>query len=242
MTWSGGGQRLVELVRDEHRRTARAVNSATTRSSSSASAGASTAVGSSSSRMRASDASALTISSRCFERDRQPAGRARPARAAARPAPPAPAPARAAAAGAHLPAGRQRDVLRHGQGRHRGEVLVHHADPEAARDARRAGPTRGTPSTAISPASGRTRPYATCIRVVLPAPFSPSSACSSPGVSVKSAPRSACTEPKRLRMPRSARAGGRGHRPVGWSWNSHSRSNRSARCEASACTPSVSVA
>ncbi len=33
-----------------------------------------------------------------------------------------------------------------------------------------------------------------------------------------------------------------GHRPVGWSWNSHSSSNRSARWEASACTPSVSVA
>src|SRR5829696_5462604 len=47
-----------------------------------------------------------------------------------------------------------------------------------------------------------------CIRVDLPAPFSPSSACTSPEARVKSAPRSASTEPNRFRIPKSSRRGG----------------------------------
>src|SRR6185503_20254732 len=43
--------------------------------------------------------------------------------------------------------------------------------------------------------------------VVFPAPFSPSSACTSPGASVKSTPRSASTSPKRRLMPRMRTAG-----------------------------------
>ena len=44
--------------------------------------------------------------------------------------------------------------------------------------------------------------------VDFPAPFSPRSACTSAGVNVKSAPRSACTGPNRFWIPRSSRAGG----------------------------------
>src|SRR5690349_13461097 len=51
-------------------------------------------------------------------------------------------------------------------------------------------------------------PSATCIKVVLPAPFSPSNPCSSPAAKEKSAPRSARTEPNRLWIPTSSRTGG----------------------------------
>src|SRR4029078_4548375 len=46
-----------------------------------------------------------------------------------------------------------------------------------------------------------------CIRVDLPAPFSPSRACTSPDAREKSAPRSASTEPKRFRIPTNSRRG-----------------------------------
>src|SRR5258706_5021141 len=62
----------------------------------------------------------------------------------------------------------------------------------------------GRSSTSISPASGRTLPYRMRTRVVLPAPFSPSSACTDAGSSERLAPRSASVVPKRLRMSRSA--------------------------------------
>src|SRR5688572_1156258 len=70
------------------------------------------------------------------------------------------------------------------------------------------------PSTWIVPASGGTIPPAMCIRVDLPAPFSPTSACTSPAANEKSAPRTARTGPKDLRMPRSSRSWGLG--PACW--------------------------
>src|SRR5262245_5555174 len=54
----------------------------------------------------------------------------------------------------------------------------------------------------MTPASGVTAPLSTFIKVDLPAPFSPMRACTSPGRSSRSTPRSACVEPKRLLMPR----------------------------------------
>ena len=72
------------------------------------------------------------------------------------------------------PARRESHVLGDGQGRNRGEMLVHHPDAQAPGQPGDEVIRRGTPSTLISPASGRTSPYATCIRVDFPAPFSPS--------------------------------------------------------------------
>src|ERR687896_2442511 len=46
------------------------------------------------------------------------------------------------------------------------------------------------------------------ITVVLPAPFSPSRACTSPGRTSKSIASFATSAPKRLVIPRSSRAGG----------------------------------
>ena len=60
----------------------------------------------------------------------------------------------------------------------------------------------GSPSTAIVPASARYRPLRMFISVVLPAPFSPSSAWISPRCSARSTPSRATTSPKRLTMPR----------------------------------------
>src|ERR1022692_3031504 len=56
----------------------------------------------------------------------------------------------------------------------------------------------------ISPSSGWTRPYSTFISVVLPAPFSPSSALISPGSTTRSMWSLATSPPKRLVMPRSS--------------------------------------
>src|SRR5712691_7923902 len=58
--------------------------------------------------------------------------------------------------------------------------------------------TTGSPSTKIWPASGRYRPARMLIRVVLPAPFSPSKACTSPQRAAKSTPRFATTPGKAL--------------------------------------------
>src|SRR6476619_4862914 len=54
----------------------------------------------------------------------------------------------------------------------------------------------GTPNRRISPESRRTRPAIARISVVLPAPFGPSSARSSPWRSSNEAPSSALTAPK----------------------------------------------
>ncbi len=182
------------------------VNRRITRSRSSTSTGASTAVGSSSRRILASAASAFTISSRCrrptLSRSTRSSGSSgRPTRRAQLAHPLAERPRR------HRPAGGERDVFRDRKGGHRSEVLMHHPDsePPGARGERASGCT--IPLIRTSPESARTRPAAIRMSVVFPAPFSPSSAWSSPGRNVKSAPRNACTEPNRLWIPTSSSAG-----------------------------------
>src|SRR5690349_6581068 len=59
----------------------------------------------------------------------------------------------------------------------------------------------GTPSWEISPASGWYMPVSTLIRVDLPAPFSPTRACTSPARAVKSTSDSARTPGKVLHSP-----------------------------------------
>src|SRR3990172_5277403 len=58
------------------------------------------------------------------------------------------------------------------------------------------------PSISIEPASGRCAPASTLMRVLLPAPFSPSKASTSPACRVKSTPRRACTPGNDLSIPR----------------------------------------
>src|SRR4051794_34545449 len=61
-----------------------------------------------------------------------------------------------------------------------------------------------TPSSTISPSSGRYSPYRQFISVDLPAPFSPSSACTSPARTSRSMRSFAVKSPKRFAMPRSS--------------------------------------
>src|SRR5215210_2236843 len=68
----------------------------------------------------------------------------------------------------------------------------------------------GSPFRKISPSSGRYSPVRMLDSVVLPAPFSPSSACTSPGAASKSTWSLATTAGKRLVTPRSAIAGREG--------------------------------
>src|ERR1017187_418366 len=56
----------------------------------------------------------------------------------------------------------------------------------------------GRPSTVSVPESGFSAPVMTLISVDFPAPFSPSSACTSPEPSENETPRSACTPAKDL--------------------------------------------
>src|SRR5262245_30911606 len=67
-----------------------------------------------------------------------------------------------------------------------------------------AGPAgaNGAPSSSIVPASGACAPASTFIKVLLPAPFSPTSAWISPRPTSRSTPSSAWLEPKRLVTPR----------------------------------------
>src|SRR5579863_10007555 len=60
------------------------------------------------------------------------------------------------------------------------------------------------PSSRISPSSGCSSPYSTFIRVDLPAPFSPSRACTWPGATERSIRSLATSGPKRLVMPFSS--------------------------------------
>src|SRR6476646_778240 len=64
------------------------------------------------------------------------------------------------------------------------------------------------PFTSIDPASGRYRPVSTLHDVVLPDPFSPSSARTSPGETANDTASLATTPRKVLVIPRAARAGG----------------------------------
>ena len=84
------------------------------------------------------------------------------------------------------------DVLGDGEDRDEHEVLVDHADA-AGDGVGRAGQVDLLPSSRISPSSGRASPYRTFIRVVLPAPFSPSRAWISPGRTSRSMPSLATT-------------------------------------------------
>src|SRR4051812_8205227 len=65
----------------------------------------------------------------------------------------------------------------------------------------------GTPLMEISPESRGTAPLMIFIRVDLPAPFSPSSTCTSPATNSKSTPSSAITPGNVFRIPRSASTG-----------------------------------
>src|SRR5947209_17221866 len=84
----------------------------------------------------------------------------------------------------------------------------------------------GRPSIRISPASGLYRPYRTDISVDLPAPFSPSSAWTSPVTTSKSTRSLATTEPNFFVIPLSSRAGGRGCGTAGCVWLLHQECRR----------------
>src|SRR6185437_14383529 len=66
----------------------------------------------------------------------------------------------------------------------------------------------GVPSTTISPSSGCISPYRTFISVVLPAPFSPSRACTWPGATERLIPSLATSGPNLLVMPLSSSSTG----------------------------------
>src|SRR5262245_47631567 len=65
-----------------------------------------------------------------------------------------------------------------------------------------------SPPRRISPASPESAPLRIFIRVDLPAPFSPSSTCTSPARTSNETPSRATTPGNDLRMPRICRAGG----------------------------------
>ena len=65
----------------------------------------------------------------------------------------------------------------------------------------------GSPPRRISPASHCTAPVRMRESVLLPAPFSPTMACTSPLSAERSTARSACVPPKRLLMPIMCRNG-----------------------------------
>src|SRR5713101_3954143 len=64
-----------------------------------------------------------------------------------------------------------------------------------------------SPPTFTTPASGLWIPARIFTSVLLPAPFSPTSACTSPGNRRKSTPRKACTPPNCLAIPLSSTIG-----------------------------------
>src|SRR5688572_12096040 len=66
----------------------------------------------------------------------------------------------------------------------------------------------GAPSRNIAPSSRRYAPVMILISVDLPAPFSPTRACTSPGSSSSPTPSSAVTPAKRLTIPSMRRTGG----------------------------------
>ena len=67
----------------------------------------------------------------------------------------------------------------------------------------------GAPSSGIAPASGFSAPARIAISVLLPAPFWPTSAHTSPPRTAKSTPSSATVAPNALRTPRISKRGGR---------------------------------
>ena len=97
--------------------------------------------------------------------------------------------------------GAEHDVLEHGQvvGEH--EVLVHHADAGGDGVGGRGEAHRARRRRVIVPSSGFCIPYRIFISVDLPAPFSPTTACTSPGRTTRSTSRLATTPGNRLPMP-----------------------------------------
>ena len=65
----------------------------------------------------------------------------------------------------------------------------------------------GVPRSRISPPWSVTTPASTFIRVLLPAPFSPQTACSDPAATSNDTPPSAAVPPYRLLTPRSETSG-----------------------------------
>src|ERR1700733_10123393 len=84
----------------------------------------------------------------------------------------------------------------------------------------------GWPSIRISPSSGLYRPYRTDISVDLPAPFSPSSAWTSPANTSKSTRSFATTEPNFFVIPLSSRTGGLDCVTAGCVWLLHQERGR----------------
>src|SRR5262245_1742229 len=74
------------------------------------------------------------------------------------------------------------------------------------------------PPSSMVPASGTYAPESTFISVLLPAPFSPMSACTSPGLTSRSTPPSATTAPNRFAIPRMRRTGCGADRRLSWAW------------------------
>ena len=98
---------------------------------------------------------------------------------------------------AHLCDGRPRQaqVLRDRSGRARAPGPGRRARARSAPPARASETRMALPSTRIVPPSGRITPVRIFTSVLLPAPFAPSSACTSPGSTTSVADRSATTGP-----------------------------------------------
>src|SRR5690606_37447820 len=87
--------------------------------------------------------------------------------------------------------------------------------PAAMASARDRKVTR-SPLTRISPSSGRCIPYRIFISVDLPAPFSPTTACTWPAATLSSMSLLATTPGNRLVIPRSSTAGSTSGQLVGY--------------------------
>ena len=89
----------------------------------------------------------------------------------------------------------QAQVLRDRQVGHERRILEDGREPDPCGLRRRGDAARPAPLTRIVPPSGRITPVSTLTSVLLPAPFAPSSACTSPGSTTSVADRSATTGP-----------------------------------------------
>jgi hypothetical protein len=104
----------------------------------------------------------------------------------------------------------QADVLRHGQVGKQRRLLVDAGDAERGR--RGVEPGGRGPPTVRTPESGWWAPVTTLMSVLLPAPFSPSRACTSPAWRSKSTPRAG---PARRRRTWRCREEADGFKPGG---------------------------
>ena len=120
-------------------------------------------------------------------------------------------------------------VLGHRHGPHQGEVLGHHAHPRFDRVARRADGLDLVPHQDLARVGMGQPVQAIRMAVVLPAPFSPSRAWTSPARTSKSIRSLATRSPKRLVMPRSGERRRAGIRGASSARHLRSSSNRSDR-------------